>query len=204
MRALEGLSVARLRADLEAIDISDITSWPRWFRWIGIVAVGALILFFGYRYLILPELRQLSQTVDQERMLKDIYRQKNQQAAQLPLYEQQMIDIQDRFGIVLNQLPTTTEMSALLLDISQIGRESGLLINRFTPGNPRPAAFYQTLPISIDVSGTFNQLMEFVIALSSLPRIVHVSDMRIERGGDGLRMQAELATYQYLDPDSQP
>lgn len=196
------MNLEQLRNDLQSLDISDLTSWPLWFRWIGILVIGIVILVFGHRYGVAPEQRALVEITAQESTLKQTYQEKSRRAAQLPLYAKQVADIQDRFGIVLHQLPDTTEMHTLLLDISQVGRESGLTMHTFTPGPATDEAFYKTLPISISVSGSFNQLAEFIIGLSSLPRIVHVSDMRIERGEEAqLLMEAELFTYQYLEPE---
>ena len=194
------MNLERLRTDLQSIEAADVASWPRWFRWIGILLIGALILAFGHRHLVRPEQRHLAAMTEQESALKRSHREKSRRAAQLPLHVKQAADIQDRFGIVLHQLPTATEMHTLLLDVSQVGRESGLQMLNFTPEQLRGAEFYATLPIRISVSGSFNQLVEFVIGLSTLPRIVHINDIHIERDGDVLRMEAELFTYQYLEP----
>jgi type IV pilus assembly protein PilO len=113
-----------------------------------------------------------------------------------------MVEIQDRFGVVLKQLPNKTEVPALLVDISQAGLSRGLVFNQFKPGNPRTEDFYITLPISIKVAGTYHQLAEFVSDLAALPRIVTVGNMSIsggEKSGGTLTMNAQLFTYQYLE-----
>jgi len=117
-----------------------------------------------------------------------------------------MIEIQDRFGVVLRQLPDKTQVPALLIDISQAGLSRGLTFNQFKPGNPLTDEFYITLPISLKVTGDYHQFAEFISDLAALPRIVTLGNMTINRSkskeegaGDSLSMSAELFTYQYLD-----
>jgi type IV pilus assembly protein PilO len=117
-----------------------------------------------------------------------------------------MVEIQDRFGVVLKQLPDKTEVPALLIDISQAGLSRGLVFSQFKPGNPKTEDFYITLPISIKVAGTYHQLAEFVSDLAALPRIVTVGDMSIsgrEKESSTLTMTAQMSTYQYLEESEQ-
>ena len=189
-------------SDLQDIDIGDPASWPIWFRWVGIAAVSVLILFGGYYLFISPEQQNLERLERKESQLRQTFLQKKEMVVNLPAYNNQMVEIQDRFGVVLRQLPNKTEVPALLVDISQVGLSRGLVFNQFKPGSPRTDEFYVTLPISINVSGTYHQLAEFISDLAALPRIVTLGNMEIEREtGSMLSMKAELFTYQYLEEE---
>ena len=189
-------------SELQDIDIGDPTSWPIWFRWVGIAVVSALILFGGYRFFIEPEQQNLERLERTESQLRQTFLQKKELVVNLPAYSNQMIEIQDRFGVVLKQLPNKTEVPALLVDISQAGLSRGLVFNQFKPGSPRTDEFYITLPIFINVSGSYHQLAEFISDLAALPRIVTLGNMEIQREeGSTLSMNAELFTYQYLEDD---
>jgi type IV pilus assembly protein PilO len=187
-------------SDLQEIDISDLSTWPNWFRWFVVLAVGAGIIYGGYRWLIEPEQLALEKMERQEQQLKTSFLTKKELVVNLPAYREQMVEIQDRFGVVLKQLPDKTEVPALLIDISQVGLARGLQFQQFKPGQPRTQEFYITLPISIRVTGNYHQLAEFISDLAALPRIVTLGDMSIRRSsGTNLSMQAQLYTYQYLD-----
>ncbi|MBX2869964.1 MAG: type 4a pilus biogenesis protein PilO [Acidiferrobacterales bacterium] len=175
-----------------------------------IAVIGIAILFGGYKYLIEPEQLGLEKLERTEVQLKDTFLIKKELVVNLPAYREQMIEIQDRFGVVLKQLPDKTEVPALLIDISQAGLSRGLIFNQFKPGDPRTEEFYITLPISVKVTGGYHQFAEFISDLASLPRIVTLGNMKIVRSSEeALSMSAQLFTYQYLDdlsldaPDSQ-
>ncbi len=193
-------------SDLQDVDIADFSTWPHWFRWVVIVLLGAAILYGGYRFFIEPEQQALAKMERQEKQLRESFLIKKEQVVNLPAYREQMVEIQDRFGVVLKQLPNKTEVPALLIDISQAGLSRGLVFNQFKPSNPKTEEFYITLPISVKVSGTYHQLAEFISDLAALPRIVTVGDMVITGGGKrdstNLSMTAQVFTYQYLEEQS--
>ena len=199
--------------ELQDIDFGDVGTWPIWFRWTMIILVAGGLLFAGYRYIIEPEQKALVKLEKREQNLRDEFLNKKELAINLPAYRKQMVEIRDRFGVVLRQLPNQTEVPALLIDISQAGLSRGLKFRQFKPAQARTEDFYKTLPISITVSGRFHQLAEFISDLASLPRIVTVGNMQIIRdtqknsrrakdtktGPNVLQMKAQLQTYQYLE-----
>jgi type IV pilus assembly protein PilO len=187
-------------SELGEIDVGDLSSWPNWFRWLMVVLVSGGLLWGGYKYFIEPEQNTLAKLERKENQLKKVYLDKKELVVNLPAYKEQMVEIRDRFGVVLRQLPDKTEVPALLIDISQAGLSRGLRFSQFKPGNPRREEFYITLPVSVTVSGRFHQLAEFISDLAGLPRIVTLGNMKIWRQqGRTLTMQALLYTYQYLE-----
>jgi type IV pilus assembly protein PilO len=187
-------------SELQDIDVGDFSTWPIWFRWVAIVVVSGGLLFGGFKHFIEPEQKVLVKMERTEAKLKKSFLRKKELSINLPAYREQMNEIQDRFGVVLRQLPDKTEVPALLIDISQAGLTRGLKFQQFKPSKARTEQFYRTMPISITVSGTFHQLAEFVSDLASLPRIVTVGNMKIGReNGRQLIMTASLFTYQYLE-----
>ncbi|MDO8595116.1 MAG: type 4a pilus biogenesis protein PilO, partial [Sulfuricaulis sp.] len=125
-------------------------------------------------------------------------------AVNLPAYKQQMEDMRRTFGSLLRQLPNTTEVPDLLVDITQAGLGRGLEFVLFRPEKESPKDFYAELPISIEIRGSYHDLAQFISDVSALPRIVTVGDISVSVvggvvKGDMLNMSARARTYRYLD-----
>jgi type IV pilus assembly protein PilO len=155
------------------------------------------------------QLKVLEKHEKKEVQLKADFRVKADQAAKLELYKEQLAEMEASFGALLRQLPETTEVESLLVDVSQTGLAAGLEIKKFKPSDEEKKGFYAELPISLEVSGSFHQLATFISGIAALPRIVTISNMSLvpfdkEDQTDGkLDMKATAKTYRYLQEDEQ-
>ena len=143
------------------------------FLFIAIVAAG---LYFDTQ----EQLKVLERHERKEVELKDEFKVKADQAAKLELYKEQLAEMEASFGALLRQLPEATEVESLLVDVSQTGLAAGLEVKKFKPSAEEKKGFYAELPISLEVSGSFHQLATFISGIAALPRIVTISDMRLE------------------------
>lgn len=188
--------------DLRSVDLNDIPSWPRSVKIAAAVLIALIILGVGYWFIIKDQLAELEKTERAELALREEFSEKKALAVNLEAYKQQMVEMQERFGVLLRQLPNKTEVPELLIDITQTGLGRGLQFDLFQPRNKRVADFYAELPINIRVRGTYHQLGEFVSDVAALPRIVTIDDLVLSpSGGDKLTMSAVAKTYHYLDED---
>jgi type IV pilus assembly protein PilO len=187
--------------DLKNIDINNIASWPLPIKIGGIAVVGIIIIGLGFWFIIRDELDDLAQRQDQEVKLKERYRSKAALAINLAAYQTQMEEMRQTFGSLLRQLPDTTEVPDLLIDITQAGLGQGLEFVLFKPEKERPKEFYAELPISIKVTGSYHELANFVSDVAALPRIVTFGDITIssDKKSAKLLMSAKAKTYRYLD-----
>lgn len=185
--------------ELRNLDINNLASWPIPIKIVGIVLVGLIILGAGYWFIIQGELEQYAEATAKEEQLKTTYTSKKLLALNLDAYKQQMEDMQRTFGSLLRQLPNTTEVPDLLVDITQAGLGRGLEFVLFRPEKEQPRDFYAELPISLQVSGTYHELASFVSDVAALPRIVTFGDINIGSQGARLTMSATAKTYRYME-----
>ncbi len=189
--------------DLRNIDLRNPGSWPFSVKIAGIVIVCAAIVVAGYMLFIQDEIDRYQQQVAKEQALRQKYLEHKALAINLPAYKQQMEEMQRTFGVLLRQLPNTTEVPNLLVDITQAGLGRGLDFVLFKPEKEKPVDFYAELPVSLRVAGSYHELGQFVSDVAALPRIVTFGDMSIS--GDGktgrLSVSAVLKTYRYLEAD---
>ena len=187
--------------DLQNIDVNNIASWPLPIKIGGVALVGILIIAAGFWFIIRGELDDLAQRQNQEAKLKETYSTKAGLAINLAAYKTQMEEMRQTFGSLLRQLPDTTEVPDLLIDITQAGLGQGLEFVLFKPEKERPKEFYAELPISIKVTGSYHELANFVSDVAALPRIVTFGDIAIttDKKSSKLLMAAKAKTYRYLD-----
>ncbi len=186
--------------ELRNIDVKNIAALPLPVKIVGIAVIAFLILGAGYWFVIADELEQRSRAQDEEQTLRETYLNKKLLALNIDLYRKQMEEMQQTFGSLLRQLPNTTEVPDLLVDITQAGLGRGLEFSLFRPEKEQPRDFYAELPISLQVTGSYHELAQFVSDVAALPRIVTFGDISITSAQGGrLSMQATARTYRYLD-----
>ena len=188
-------------AELRGLELSDFGEWPGFAKVIAI-ALLCLALGGGWYYLDIQELyAQLQRVEREETSLRHSFEEKQAKVVNLERYKQQLDDMRQTLGAMLRQLPDTSEIAALLIDVSQSGLAAGLEFELFQPQAEVPKGFYAEKPIRIRVIGTYHEFGEFISSLAAMPRIVTVHDIAISpRKEDGLlSMEAIAKTYRYLE-----
>lgn len=194
LKQLQGL-------DLSELDLNNVGSWPGIVKAIAMVIVLALVLGGGYYFHLTEKQTALERVQATERTLRADYESKSFQAANLEIYRQQKLEMEETFGTLLRQLPSDTEVPGLLEDITRAALENELKIESITLQAERPSQFYVELPIDIVVEGDYHRLGQFVSAVASLSRIVTLHDFTIapQQRSEGLKMTILAKTYRYLE-----
>jgi type IV pilus assembly protein PilO len=191
-----------LLEEIKNVDPKTPGSWP-WAIKIGafivifvaIVAIGAVADWQG-------QWESLQVIKQEENQLRDTFLAKKKEAINLDIIKKQLIETQQSFGALLKQLPSKSEMDALLTDINQAGLGRGLQFDLFRPGAEVATGVFTEQPISIRVTGNYDDLGKFSSDISQLPRIVTLNDINVTPGTGGvLSMDAIAKTYRYLDED---
>ena len=189
--------------ELKQLDTKNPGGWPWPFKIAAMLLIFILILVASFFLLYQAQLDDLDKEEKKETDLKTVFVEKKKLAVNLEAYQQQRSEIEQAFGALLKQLPTRSEMDALLIDINQAGLGRGLTFDLFRPApTENITEFYAEKPISLKVNGNYHDLGAFASDISKLPRIVLLNDLNISIVKDGaLTMDAVAKTYRYLDPD---
>lgn len=192
-------------------DFNNLTEDPGNVPWpvkiTALVFIAAVIIFIGYKLIIVDELNELETVERKEHDLRQTFETRQQRASQLPQYQSQLEEMQRSFGVLLRQLPSDTEIPGLILDISEKGLSNGLELALFEPRPEVSMEFYTEKPIKIIAQGSYRELATFVSDLSGLSRIVTISDIDLKPEDQDkdqrLRMEATVKTYRYLSEAEQ-
>jgi len=191
-------------SELKDLDFNNLGSASTGTKAVVLGFVAVLILFGGYWFMIKDKRLDLQNREQTELTLKDELIENQQKAANLEAYEQQLEEMEDLLASLLQQLPSKTEMPALLMDVSQTAQSSGIATQLFEPGSEVLRDFYAELPISVKMEGTYHEFGSFVSAVASLSRVVILTmkDISLQPvAGGRLRMEGTVTTYRYLDPN---
>lgn len=189
--------------DLRRLDWKDLGSWPALPKLGVLFVVFIAIIIASYFLDWQGELEAIDAAARKELALRDTFLDKKKQAIDLDAYRKQLEDTEKSFGTLLKQLPSKSEMEALLTDINQAGLGRGLQFELFKPAaNEVVSEFYAELPIDIRVTGGYHDLGAFASDISKLSRIVLLNDIKLTQSKDGgLAMDAVAKTYRYLDEE---
>jgi type IV pilus assembly protein PilO len=186
--------------DIKNIDPKKPGSWPWLVKLATFATMFLVVIVSGVLFDWQGQYASLNQIKQEEEKLRETFKTKKQVAINLDIIKKQLIDTQESFGALLKQLPSKSEMDALLTDINQAGLGRGLQFDLFRPSAEVATGVFTEQPISIKVTGNYDDLGKFASDISQLPRIVTLNDISINPGAGGvLAMDATAKTYRYLD-----
>jgi len=133
-------------------------------------------------------------------------------AKDLKKYQKKIKDAKSKFKEVMLSLPEKEEIPSLISAISASGLESGLEFLLFQPKGEKRKDFYAEIPVSIQVTGNFHNIVLFFDKVARLSRIVNIRDIKISRAkGKGksktsdsskLSTSCTAVTYKFVEPVS--
>lgn len=186
-------------ADLKNLNPKTPGAWPWSVKIMAFGIIFAAIVIAGALLIWQDQWENLTKVKEEEGQLKEIFLTKKRQAINLDLIKKQLTETQESFGALLKQLPNKSEMDALLTDINQAGLGRGLQFDLFRPGAETMNGAFAEQPITIKVTGNYDDLGKFSSDIAMLPRIVTLNDIGITPIGNGLSMDAIAKTFRYLD-----
>lgn len=186
--------------ELKTLNPKTPGAWPWPAKILAFIVMFSVIVAVGAWFVWMPQLEELEGLENEEKTLKDTFLVKKRQAINLDLIKKQLTETQESFGALLKQLPSKSEMDALLTDINQAGLGRGLQFELFKPGAEAVKGPFAEQPITIKVSGNYDDIGKFASDIALLPRIVTLNDISIISAGSVLTMDATAKTFRYLDP----
>ncbi|MCK9202101.1 MAG: type 4a pilus biogenesis protein PilO [Gallionella sp.] len=187
--------------ELKNLNPKNPGSWPWVAKILAFVVLFLSVVVAGALFDWQGQWETLQAAKQEEEGLKETFLAKKKQAINLDLIKKQLIETQESFGALLKQLPSKSEMDALLTDINQAGLGRGLQFELFRPGAETVNGAFAEQPITIKVTGNYDDIGKFSSDISMLPRIVTLNEIAIVPSGNALSMDATAKTFRYLDEE---
>jgi type IV pilus assembly protein PilO len=164
----------------------------------SLILVTGLFLYFIY----FPKTAKISKLQNDIKVLQKKVDIARETAANLPKFEAEEAKLDLQFKEALKLLPDKKEIPSLLKHINSLGKESGLKFRLFRPEKEKPHGFYFEIPISIEVSGKYFDVVGFFNKMSRLTRIVNVFDvsMKPEKAlSTNIKTTFKAVTYRFRE-----
>ena len=158
----------------------------------GIIVFLLGLIYPGYlfyeRGLALQQ--ELQNAQREKTVIENQYEVAKKKSSELPVLEEKFSKQQSVLLKAQEKLPNKFYMDDVLHSIASLAKESGATIKSFVPQAEvlRAGQFsYAELPISLNLSGSFNQVVGFFDKVVNLEKVVHIRDiaMRVNRGQGG-------------------
>lgn len=189
-------------AQFRSLDTKDPSSWPLLPRFAVFAFIASAIVVALWFAWLTDKQDELTAEQEKEGKLRDEYKVKLAKAVNLEALKKQREQVQQYVTQLEKQLPSKSEMDALLSDINQAGIGRSLQFDLFRPGQVLVKDYYAELPIAVRVTGRYHDIGSFAADIANLSRIVTINNMSILPAKDGaLAMDATAKTFRYLDGD---
>lgn len=183
----------------------------------GIMAgVVILILVAYYFFIYLDKQNDLAKVEKKLKSQESELAEKKAIADNLGKFREEVDKLQNKLREALAKLPNESEIDKLLVDIPNLGKESGITFTKFVPKSEKSKGFFAEVPIQIEITGRYIDLATFFYKLSNLSRIVNVRNISInpisgkkqgEAGQDQgdteqvtlLKIEGEATTYRFVE-----
>jgi len=139
---------------------------------VALAVVGLyLLLFFGgdqnSLHVLQTKRAKLEQSVQAAKAV----------ANNLETFKRKREELQEQLKAALEKLPESSDLPALLTNITGLGKKSGLEIQTFKQGKKIDRGFYSEQQIELEFSGAYHDIGLFFDRIASLSRIVNLSDL---------------------------
>lgn len=175
------------------------------------IAFGFLVLALlgagGYALLLSPKMAEVNGLSAQRAVKQAELLQTRAMAAGLARFKQEVQALRAKLEAAKERLPSQKEIPGLYRQVSDLAVQAGLSVSLFQPKEPSTKDVYQEVPISVSAETGFHQLGTFFDALSRLPRIVNLTDLKltgIAKPTGTLRADLTLAIYVFRPEGAPP
>ncbi len=205
------MDVEKFFQQFNTLDMNNYGSWPWSVKitcWIFLFLVVAAI---GYFLAISPKMDAINGAKASEQTLLNEYREKESKLRNLQQYKAQLEQMKAEFQQQLDQLPKSTEIPSLVVDINATGEKAGLKFKNIKLEPEVKQEFFIEQPITIQATGDYHSFGRFISNMAALQRIITMHDFTIsatqatDKKSDIPVVEYALnaRTYYYKDTDAE-
>lgn len=183
--------------NIKELQIRNIGDWPLLPKKAVLGLCSLLVFSLGYWLDLNDAIGELDDSNKKVITLSGLYIDTYRQVSNLGAYREEVSKIKAQLDKLTALLPSHSEASGLLGDISQRATHSGVQFVAIKPGNEVSLDFYKESATQFSVSGSYNSLGGFVSSVSSMPRLVTLHDFSIKAGKTSANLTMDVLAKSY-------
>lgn len=184
------------------LDIQKLHLAPKIVQMLFAVILAVLIVVAGYFAQFQTQWEDIKAAEEKETELKGQYEQKAIQAASLASLQAELKMIEESIEYLVKQLPTSSEIPNLIQELHEKAAKNGLSLASVVPQTSQVDGNIERLPHLISVTGSYEQLSNFMRDVGTMSRIVTLSGVSIaptSQNKNKLTLTALANTYKAVD-----
>ncbi len=171
-----------------------------------LVIVACFLIIIGL-YVYLRYMPKMEELEGKQRNLAGLQTKLSQSKAvanNLPRFEAEFDQLKEKLAVALISLPSSDEVPKLIKDMESIGEDAGVRFISLKLLADIPKGFYAEVPVDMTLTGGYHDMGVFFNKLSTLPRIINISKIRIGSpknvgGKIELNISCRATTFKFLE-----
>ncbi|MCB0349098.1 MAG: type 4a pilus biogenesis protein PilO [Bdellovibrionales bacterium] len=123
-------------------------------------------------------------------------------------YEAELNSLAEKFEVALNYLPSQENIYVIIKQLYLEARMNGVNITSVKPSDKLlKQDFYEGMPIDIEFSGTYEQIMAFLTKVVNLPRIINLKELLLSldtKAGPAttiIKAKGKMLAYRFVEQE---
>jgi type IV pilus assembly protein PilO len=148
-----------------------------------VVATAILVVMIvaGYWYFVYTEQQKEIKKLDQQIRKLDEERQEKQEiAANLSTFKKMVEYLNQKLIEKNKNLPENANIDQLLKTLNELSTKADITISKFIPMAEVKRNFYAEIPVTMELSGNFHEILTFFDAIGKEDRIINVTDITMK------------------------
>lgn len=194
------ISLEAWAEQFRGLNLQEPETWPTAPRLTFFLVVWGVVLFLGWQFYLSDQAAALEAAQQEALTLQDQYQRKVALASHLTALKQQKQQVLARVTQLEKQLPSKTEMDALLADVNQAGIARGLQFEWFRPLAAVVRTYYVEIPVSLKIAGPYHDIAQFAADVANLSRIVILDELVLSSTKEGgVTLECRARAFRSLD-----
>ena len=165
-----------------------------------IVVILALFVYGNYMYVYTPRMERIKQLDKEIEVTAKKIEEAKIIAARLEPLKKEYAALKEKLAFMEVMLPKEKEIPDLLVMIQDTLTEFGVDFTNFTPQSIswEKNNIYGNMPISMSLTASYFDLIEYLDRIEHLPRVVDAKSLRLSKSGkeaDKLNISINMLTY---------